>query len=285
MANVPTLTAVAQEFADQNNLVEVHFVGKGAFKETYKVTAADDEYRALKLSDPSKCSALRTQREIDALLRCDTLLICKLYNYGTFRSAGGMEYYFSLEEFLDGGSLSSQIERGSLSPEIVRSYAISLVRALDYLKGIDLVHRDIKPDNIMFRTKSPEPVLVDLGLVRDLSESSITPSWVARGPGTPYYSAPEQLNNEKNLIDWRTDQFALGIVVGICLIGQHPFRESSMTIVDTIMAIGQRRSCTDQFRTKVSALGFGGIIKMLEPWPHRRYQSIGDLCKCFQGRA
>jgi hypothetical protein len=59
----------------------------------------------------------------------------------------------------------------------------------------------------------PTPALVDFGLVRDLSETSLTASWLPRGPGTPLFASPEQLNNEKALIDWRSDQFSIGVIL------------------------------------------------------------------------
>jgi serine/threonine protein kinase len=280
----PSLMEVAREFVNLNNLSEIIFVGKGAFKETYRVTNESGEYRALKIVDPEKCDAQRSEREINALKKCDDLLIGKLYDHGEFRTSSNMKYLYFMEEYLEGGTLTDRIKNKTLTPQIVRKYAISLVKALDYLKRIHLVHRDIKPDNIMFRKNSSIPVLVDFGLVRDLSQSSLTQTWWPHGPGTPYYAAPEQLNNEKYLIKWRTDQFSLGIVLGICLTGEHPFREPGMTDSELINAVAQRRRCTREFRSKISELGFEGIIKMIEPWPVRRYASPGELLAYFQNK-
>jgi serine/threonine protein kinase len=145
-----------------------------------------------------------------------------------------------------------------------------------------LVHRDIKPDNIMFRDNSDLPVLVDFGIVRDLSESSITQTWMPMGPGTPYYAAPEQLNNEKHMIKWRTDQFSLGIVLGICLTGNHPFGETGKSPNDAIIAVASRNKCSEEFKTKVIELGFEGIFKMIEPWPIGRYTTPAELLAYFQ---
>jgi len=281
----PLLVAVAQEFGGKNKLRDICFKGKGAFKETYRATTESSQYVALKLLDPSKCSLSRSQREINSLGKCNTPLIARLYSYGTFCSSGGTTYYFSLEEFIDGGTLTDKINNSKLTPDIIRGYALSLVEALAYLKSINIVHRDIKPDNIMFRSGSSTPVLVDLGLARDLSESSLTPSWLMQGPGTPYYSAPEQLNNEKQLIDWRTDQFSLGIVLGICLTGQHPFTERGMIPTETVTAVSARKQCTKEFCKLVSGLGFSSVVKMVDPWPHRRYQSTEELLKMLASKA
>lgn len=276
---VPAFEQIAVEYAEKNNLADVVFKGRGSFKETYRATTHDGEFVALKILDPQKCSLARSQREIQAMKKCDTPLIAKLYDHGSFSAENGQTYHFCIEEYMDSGSLAEKLGSGILTPNIIRRYAITLVKSLDYLRNMSLVHRDIKPENIMFRSSSDAPVLVDLGLARNLSESSLTPTWLPRGPGTPYYSAPEQLNNEKHLIDWRTDQFSLGIVLGICLTKAHPFLEKGMTQGDTVDAVADRKSCMSDFAKKVSDLGFDFIVKMLDPWPHRRYLLPADLLK------
>ncbi len=275
--STPVLGQIAIEFAQKNRLTDVVFKGKGNFKETYRTTTRSGDFVALKILDPRKCSLERSQREFQTMMKCNTPLIAKLYEYGSYSANNGQAYYFCIEEYMDGGSLTEQISRETLNPNMIRQYTISLIEAIDYLRSMSLVHRDIKPDNIMFRISSNTPVLVDLGIARDLSESSLTPTWLTRGPGTPYYSAPEQLNNEKTLINWRTDQFSLGIVIGLCLTGIHPFSETGMTQGDTVATIAARRPCTSDFVSRASALSFGFVVKMLNPWPHHRYQSIAEL--------
>jgi len=278
----PQLHEVAGEIAGSLGFCNLNFEGSGSYKETYSVTNPKGQRLALKISYPGKCSLSRTEREIHTLLRCDFISICKLYDFKSFHSSKGLQYYYALEEFLDGGTLSEKIASGSLTTEVIRRYAISLIQAIEYLKNLNVVHRDIKPDNIMFRSTSPEPVLVDFNIVRDLSEYSLTPTWAGQGPGTPYFSAPEQLNNEKNLIDWRTDQFSLGIVIGMCLTGQHPFQNARMNDADAVVAIAGRKPLDNDFRLKIERLGFKNIIEMLKPWPIQRFQSTQALLDSFK---
>jgi serine/threonine protein kinase len=277
MTQLPVHSHIADEFAKNQNFTGVSFVAKGAFKETYQAVTDNNQTVALKIFDPSKCDIARNDREINAIKKCDSPYIGKLFDYGNFKAADGNTYFFALEEFFDGGTLSSQIQNAILPPSLVREYAIALINALDHLKAMKLVHRDIKPDNIMFRKGIPTPILVDFGLVRDLSESSLTQTWLPRGPGTAYYSAPEQLNNDKDLIKWRTDQFCLGVVLSFCLIGQHPFQEPGMTIPETVNAVAQRLSYAPTFRQKVRSLGFDCLIKMVEAWPVRRYSTPQEI--------
>lgn len=273
----PALEPIAIECAEKCLLTDVAFKGKGNFKETYRATTSSGEFVALKILDPQKCNLERSQREIQTMMKCDTSLIAKLYDYGSFNANNGQTYHFCIEEYIDGGSLAEQLSSGVLTPNTIRQYAVTLIQAIDYLRSVGLVHRDIKPENIMFRSSANAPVLVDLGVARDLSESSLTPTWLPRGPGTPYYSAPEQLNNEKHMINWRTDQFSLGIVIGICLTGIHPFSETGMPKGNTVAAVANRGLCSSDFAQRAIDLGFGFVVKMIDPWPHRRYQSPAEL--------
>lgn len=277
-----SLNAVAQEFGSINGLANVAFQAKGAYKETFRAETADGRLIALKILEPTKCDLARTAREIDALQKCNSPFIAKLYLSVQFKATDGNDYYISLEEFLDGGTLSDRLSAAPFPPNTVKSYALYLVQALDHLKALNLVHRDIKPDNIMFRQGSDIPILVDFGLVRDLSAVSLTQTWLPQGPGTPYYAAPEQLHNEKPLIGWRTDQFSLGIVLGMCLTGRHPFEQPGMTMPQTVGAVAGRQTCSSQFRTAATAAGLVGIVQMLAPWPIQRYSNPARLLQVFQ---
>jgi serine/threonine protein kinase len=130
----------------------------------------------------------------------------------------GIEYLLSAEEFLSGGTLTARLRRGLLRMDELRRFGTQLVSAVAHIASHDLVHRDIKPDNILFRIDDITPVIIDFGLVRDLVGTSLTQTWLMRGPGTPLFAPAEQLRNEQTLIDWRSDQFSLGVVIALrCL--------------------------------------------------------------------
>jgi serine/threonine protein kinase len=270
--------AVANSVAGKYNLSGVKFIDKGAFKETYRAEDSNTVYYAIKILDPAKCSSARTSREIDAILKCNSPHIAKLLDFGTLDFHGD-NYLFTIEEFFLGGTLNDKCRKTPISPKIARSYAKTLSEAISHLKDIDLVHRDIKPANIMFRDSSNSPILVDFGLVRDLTKTSATCSWLPRGPCTPFFAAPEQLNNEKALIGWRTDQFGLGITLAYCLTGRHPYQKTKMTPNAAVDAVGKRQIYSDAFKNYAEQNGLDFILKMIEPWPVRRYGSISDLIK------
>jgi serine/threonine protein kinase len=277
----PKLEGIALRISQDLSLSSPKFVGMGAFKETYAVIDSTGRLQALKIIDASKQNLKRTEREIEALRRCECEGICRLFAHGTWKDTSGTVHEYYLEEFLGGGTLTDRLKRGKLSIDQVRLYGRDLAVAIDHLKGHDLVHRDIKPDNIMFREGEDRPVLVDLGLVRDLSISSITESWIVRGPGTPYFASPEQLNNEKRLISWKSDQFSLGVVLSICLLGRHPYDTGGLQPAEIVHAVAERKEVPTFFKVAVVEAGLLALVRMVEGWPIRRYQQPEEMIGAF----
>jgi serine/threonine protein kinase len=171
------LQNVANEYAGKNGYTMVNFIGNGAFKEVYRISMKDGITRVLKLSDASKCNVDRTEREISSLLKCNDPRIARVYEHGIFDYNRGKYIYF-IEEYLDGGILTAKMASNKIPIETILTDGKEMVKALAHLKELNLVHRDIKPDNIMFRKEINQPVFTDLGLVRDLKNISLTPSRV-----------------------------------------------------------------------------------------------------------
>ncbi len=244
---------------------------------------SDGKTVAFKLYDPENFDIERTNEEIKALVKCDSEYIGKLYEYGYF-DHGSKSYFYSCEEYFDGGTLRDRLKLGSIDKAFVLNLAYILANAIKDIHNYRLVHRDIKPENIMFKKGENNPYLVDFGLVRNLSRESLTPTWVYSGPGTPYYSAPEQLNNQKELIDWRTDQFSLGIVIAECLTGMHPYQQEGQKPINAITSVAEKQNCTDEFTSKMSKLEFDWVIKMTNPWPHQRYLTPDELIDVLKKR-
>ena len=163
------LKEIAVKICKKKHYYNPTFAGKGAFKETYLVQDVSGNNFALKIINNERQSIRRTEREINALLRCSCDYICRIYDHGLITTKAGMSYTYSLEEYLDGGTLTEKNEKKQNTPNDVKKYGFSMAHAIACLKELNLVHRDIKPDNIMFRKKNNSPILVDLGLVRDLS--------------------------------------------------------------------------------------------------------------------
>jgi serine/threonine protein kinase len=142
--------------------------------------------------------------------------IVRALEYGV---AAGQPYL--VMEFVDGESLGQRLEREGRVPEaeairIIVEAAQGLQRA--HKQG--LIHRDVKPDNIML-TRDGEVKLADLGLVKEL-DGDLNLTRTGRGLGTPHFMAPEQFRNAKNA-DVRCDIYSLGATLYMMVTGQMPF--------------------------------------------------------------
>ena len=256
----------------QNNFRLLAEKGEGTFKKTYSVNKGEEIY-ALKVYKPELLSQ-RGAREIDAMKRCNHPNIAKLFSLGTIE-LGSSKILFTLEEYLDGGTLQELLEKnGLISITTLIELGVPLINAVEHIQSLDLVHRDLKPENIIFRKQTLSPVITDFGIVRDLRQESLTQSWAMSGPGTFYYAAPEQLNNKKELIDWRTDQFSLGVLLAICVFGEHPFGNEPEIAIDNVASY---KDTTKQFQDKIRESNMIAIEKMVNLWPAKRYRTPKDL--------
>lgn len=276
-----TAREVAQAFCAANGHTFVGGVGAGAFKETFHVILATGEPQALKVYQPG-FSPERTSRELSAMQRCSHPNIGRLTSIAGFY-LDGVQHLLSLEEFLPGGTLTARLQRGLLTAPEARNLGNQLVSAISHIASHDLVHRDLKPDNILFRADGITPVIVDFGLVRDLVRTSLTQTWFVRGPGTPYFAPAEQLRNEKAMIDWRSDQFSLGVVVTLATFGIHPYQEAEMSPNDTVERVAERGAQSGRFVEAATRTDLPFLIRMTAPWPIERFRTPDDLQRAWEG--
>jgi serine/threonine protein kinase len=138
-----------------------------------------------------------------------------------------------------------------------------------------VIHRDLKPDNIIIAA-STVPCIIDLGIARLVSGTSLTETVALMGPCTPIFAAPEQLTNRKADIDFRADQFALGILLYLMITGgHHPFDPkrvgSGDSIVDNILQGNYARDCLKDERVSIL------IAKLLGAEPYLRFRTPDNL--------
>jgi serine/threonine protein kinase len=255
-------------------------LGAGAFKQVFLIKQ-QNERLALKIAPMTGDLRARFERESTALCDCHHPAIANLRHVARYLD-GPNEYWVTVEEFLPGGTLSDKLVGGPLSVSDVRHIGTTLVGALAHLHQRRLVHRDIKPANILFRSEA-EPVLTDFGLVRMLGEPSLTHDFMAQGPGTPLYAAPEQLLNEKASIDWRTDQFGLALVLVECALGHHAFAANGQSPREAIVCMANRTSLPEQTMAELTKLGLSCLAKALSPWPVQRYRLPTEFAEALSG--
>jgi serine/threonine protein kinase len=128
---------------------------------------------------------------------------------------------FLVMEFVEGESLGQKIERdGAMSEERAIAVLAQVCQGLHRAHKNHLIHRDVKPDNIMV-TVDGIAKLTDLGLVKD-ADNELNLTKTGRGLGTPHFMAPEQFRNAKN-VDIRCDIYSLGATLYMMLTGEVPF--------------------------------------------------------------
>jgi serine/threonine protein kinase len=278
--STPDFFDIANSICQFHGFSILHEIGGGGFKQVYMVECPDKSFLALKIIRIPNFSP-RTEREIDSLNRCNHNSIAKLISVGKF-PYNGNEYSYLFEEYLSGGSLGDRLKaNGLLDDQSSYFLGYHLIDVLQHLFDLGLVHRDIKPDNIMYRSNDQIPVLVDFGIVRDLSASSLTQTWASSGPGTPYFASPEQLNNQKYLIDWRSDQFSLAVTVTVSRFGIHPYQYPNEPPFsqDTIIRVANRGNRDQLFYKTISSFSPNCLSKMTEPWSIKRFRLPDELAR------
>lgn len=268
---------VANAICAASNYIFGGGIGQGTFKETFLATRPDGTKLALKILKPG-CSPARSDREVEAMKRCGHPNIIPLLELAEFEHAG-TKYCYLKETFMEAGTLDDRLKNGLLSRDEVLALGDQLIRAVGHIADNDLVHRDIKPANIMFPVAGAEALVGDFGIVRDLRKPSITNSYLLVGPGTPFFSAPEQLNNEKALIDWRTDQFAIGVTLAIVHFGFHPYQGEGEDQNQTIAHVSAREGPSVKFLDAVEGANLPVLANLVCPWPAERVRTPRDLLK------
>ena len=129
---------------------------------------------------------------------------------------------YMVMEFVEGESLGSKLERDGKLPEAdAKRLIIQVAQGLYKAHKERLVHRDVKPDNILI-TPDGRAKLADLGLVKEV-ETDLNLTRTGRGLGTPNFMAPEQFRNAKNA-DARCDIYSLGATLYMMVTGETPFK-------------------------------------------------------------
>jgi serine/threonine protein kinase len=203
-------------------------LGRGAMGAVYLAHEfALDRDVAIKVLPPEHASAPQMQdrfrREARVAARLSHPHIVPLYTFG---EVSGLVYF--VMGYVAGESLAARLKsHGPYSPEEARTFLVALCDALDYAHRQGIVHRDIKPDNILLDSASGAPMLTDFGIAKPtFAEAELT----ATGQliGTPHYMSPEQAQGRTD-VDARSDIYSLGVVAYEIISGSRPFDgESSM---------------------------------------------------------
>src|SRR5436190_7223748 len=257
-------------------------IGSGGFAEVYEVWDKDLERRlAVKVLRPDVAwtSGMieRFQRETRAAARLEHPNILPIHFVG---EGEGLVYYAM--PFVDGMSLGELLQRsGELPPERALAIIVPILDALDHAHKAGLIHRDIKPDNLLLDVARGRPLLVDFGIARRLgSEAGAGLTQTGLVIGTPHYMSPEQALGDPNLGP-QSDLYSLGCVLFQMVTGSPPFDgESSQQVVGKHIA--DPPPAASDVNPGVPHELSDVILRCLEKQPADRFQSAGEVIAALE---
>src|SRR3989475_8965854 len=247
-------------------------LGQGAMGAVYKAKDRElDRVVAIKVIQPELANSpailKRFKQELILARQVTHRNVVRIFDIG---ETDGMK--FITMEYVDGGDLKTIIvERGQIPPEESVDIVRQICQALDAAHSAGVVHRDLKPQNIMI-DQTGRVVVMDFGIAqsKDLPGMTMTGALM----GTPEYMSPEQAKGEKT--DLRADIFAVGIIFYEMLIGKVPFK--SDTVVETMYKRTQERAVPPiELDASIPLQANQIIMKCLEPIPENRYQSVKEI--------
>ncbi|MBM3700296.1 MAG: Stk1 family PASTA domain-containing Ser/Thr kinase [Actinobacteria bacterium] len=213
-----------------------------------------------------KSFTARFQREAQILSRLKSPNIISVYDFGEFN---GM--YYIVLEFVDGASLKELIDKnGAITPGTAANYCIQICNALELAHDNNLIHRDIKPQNILL-DKNGLLKVTDFGIAK-FTAADITKT--VNILGTAHYLSPEQAQGKA--LDNRTDIYSLGILMYEMLTADVPFRGGS-SIDISIRHISEKPQAPSEINSSIPPGIEAIIMKCLEKNPDDRYSNIANL--------
>lgn len=212
----------------------------------------------------------RFQREAAILERlgdsCDQ--IPKLYAY----FVENQEFYL-VQEFIEGLTLKQKLlQEGALDENTVRGLLLSLLNVLEYVHQQKIIHRDIKPDNIILRQRDNKPVLIDFGIVKEVLRFGVdgSPTSSVLAGGTPGYMASEQAAGRPS---FASDLYSLGATAIYLLTGRNPQQMIDLETGDIAW---------QQFVPRVSSNFAMILTKATESHVRDRYKTTAEMREDLQ---
>lgn len=186
----------------------------------------------------------------------------------------GQQYYIA-SDYIDGRTLEEVLEEGPLDFDRAAGVIRSLAEALDYADRLGIVHRDVKPGNVMIDTEG-RPLLMDFGLARiEHSDEKLTQD--GRLMGTPAYMAPEVADPEFGKVGPESDQYGLGVMLYEMLCGDRPFSGPSTVVIYNIkhQAPEPPRSRNAEIPRDLESI----CLKAMAKRQRERYRDCGELAE------
>ena len=225
--------------------------------------------------DPAFRSRFRREAQDAAKMAHPTIV--RIFDAGeeSYREQGGVEALlpFIVMEFVDGRLLKDVVAEGAMPPAEAARVVGQVLTALEYSHRAGVVHRDIKPGNIMI-TSSGQVKVMDFGIARAISDSSATLAETSAIVGTASYFSPEQARGET--VDARTDLYSTGIVLFELLTGRAPFRGDNPVAV-AYQHVNAEAAPPSSLNPVVSPAMDAVVLRALAKDRFERYQSAAEF--------
>jgi serine/threonine-protein kinase len=251
-------------------------LGRGGMGIVYKATDTQlDEMVAIKtlpgdVMQRSPEDLERFKREIRLARKITHRNVLRTYDYG---EAEGV--YFISMEFVRGYTLSELLQEAEgrrMAPRVVMGIARQISRGLQAAHEQGIIHRDIKPQNVLIDAKG-EVKLMDFGIARAVeAHEGMTQAGLI--VGTPHYMSPEQVQGKA--LDSRSDVYSMGVLIYEMFVGRRPFESSALTGVLTAH-ITEVPKAPIEMRREIGQQVNDIILRCLAKDPRQRYANAGEL--------
>jgi hypothetical protein len=229
--------------------------------------------RAFEHASPTE--RLRFQIETEAVARLQHPHIVQLYEVGEVRS----QPFFSLE-FCDGGTFTDQLKKQRPTPHEAAALIETLARAMHYAHLRGVVHRDLKPGNVLLTGAERLPKITDFGLAKRIDAEAREVSQSGAIMGTASYMAPEQAAGKVRDTGPAADVYALGALLYECLTGRPPFEGPQHVVLASVLS--DEPASPSSLVLKVPRDLETICLKCLSKEPARRYASAEELANDLQ---
>ena len=255
-------------------------LGRGGMGVVYRATDTTlDRPVAIKVVHPELAAhpsiVRRFLAEARTIARLRHPSIVAVHTAGT---ADGLLYYVMDE--VEGESLRERLDReGRLPIQDVARIVADLASALDAAGRAGVVHRDVKPENVLLERGTGRPLLADFGIARAMVADAASSTGQGVAVGTPAYMSPEQAAGEE--VDSRSDLYGLGVVAYEMLAGHPPFQGTNRVVVSRHIA--ERPVPIERVRTECPKPLAGAVMKALEKHPAERWQTGEEFRQAVAG--
>ena len=281
VTHTKTLGIPAEEFTSGSTFAGryqiIENLGRGGMGEVYKVkdTKLDEEV-ALKVIKAEIADDKRTikrfRKELKLARKITHKNVCRVFDFHEEE-----ETPYITMEYVQGESLKDSIRlQGRIPEEKTIGIAQQICKGLSAAHEIGVVHRDLKPQNIMIDAKGNAKVM-DFGIAHSLEVEGVTQTGMI--VGTPNYMSPEQAEGKE--ADQRSDTYSLGIILYEMVAGKVPFKGDtalSIALMHKTEVPADPRELNDQITESLSAV----ILKCLEKSQEERFQTVGELLSELQ---